>query len=75
MNVKQIGITTNGVLLPRRLKTLKDAGLTHLNVSLDTLIKPRFELITRRLGLERVLQGLDLALELGLQSVKVTLIV
>ena len=45
---KQIGITTNGTLLKRKLPRLIDAGLTHLNVSLDSLVPSKNELITRR---------------------------
>eukprot|EP00968_Pinguiococcus_pyrenoidosus_P000523 scaffold31_cov263-Pinguiococcus_pyrenoidosus.AAC.29 len=46
-----IGITTNAILLtPEKLRVLRDAGLTHLNVSLDTLHADRFEKITRRKG-------------------------
>jgi cyclic pyranopterin phosphate synthase len=46
--IHTIGMTTNGVKLPRLLGPLVDAGLTHLNVSLDTLQAPRFERISRR---------------------------
>lgn len=71
LGVKQIGLTTNGLLLKRRLADLQNAGLTHLNVSLDTLIPQKFELITRRRGWERVMDGIDLALDLGFSPVKV----
>lgn len=47
-SVKSIGITTNGVLLGNQLADLTAAGLTHVNVSLDTLDPKRFEIITRR---------------------------
>ena len=71
LGVKQLGITTNGLLLKRRLRDLHSAGLTHLNISLDTLIPQKFELITRRRGWERVMEGIDVALDLGYSPVKV----
>lgn len=64
-------MTTNGLLLSRKLPAMKEAGLNMLNISLDTLIPPKFEFITRRKGLEKVLQGIDLALEMGYSPVKV----
>ncbi|XP_063884860.1 molybdenum cofactor biosynthesis protein 1-like isoform X1 [Scylla paramamosain] len=75
LGVKQLGMTTNGLLLKRRLKDLQSAGLTHLNVSLDTLIPQKFELITRRRGWERVMEGIDVALDLGYSPVKINCVV
>lgn len=75
--LKQIGITTNGITLPRHLGHLVANGLTHLNVSLDTLDPLKFELMTRRpaQGLEKVLSGIDLALAIGVENVKVNVVV
>lgn len=67
-------MTTNGVTLARKLPQLKDAGLDLLNVSLDTLIPAKFEFVTRRKGWERVMEGIDTALELGYDPVKVLVI-
>lgn len=64
-------MTTNGLLLSRKLPALKAAGLNMLNVSLDTLIPAKFEFITRRKGFEKVLQGIDVSLELGYNPLKV----
>ncbi|XP_045601451.1 molybdenum cofactor biosynthesis protein 1 isoform X2 [Procambarus clarkii] len=75
LGVKQLGMTTNGLLLKRRLGELQSAGLTHLNISLDTLIPQKFELITRRRGWERVMDGIDVALDLGYSPVKVNCVV
>ena len=44
----EIGMTTNGTLLKRKLPQLKEAGLTHLNISLDSLVPAKNEFITRR---------------------------
>lgn len=71
LGVKQVGITTNGLVLRHRLQPLLDAGLTHLNVSLDTLVEPKFELITRRRGWKQVMAGIEAALQSRLTSVKV----
>ena len=69
--VKQVGITTNGLVLKHRLTGLVAAGLTHLNISLDTLLQHKFEFITRRRGWKQVMAAIDLALDSGLKSVKV----
>ena len=66
-------MTTNGVTLKRKLPALKAAGLDQLNISLDTLIQPKFELITRRKGWNKVMESMDSSLEMGYDPVKVTL--
>lgn len=63
--LEQIGVTTNGLVLTRNLVKYQSAGLDALNISLDTLIPSKFEKITRRRGFERVLAGIDLAVQLG----------
>lgn len=62
-SVEDIPMTTNGILLPGCVKQLKEAGLTRLNISLDTLRPDRFEKITGFDRLDDVLQGVKLALE------------
>jgi GTP 3',8-cyclase len=57
--VRDLALTTNGVLLDRFAKPLVDAGLKRLNVSLDSLSHVRFAEITRRDALDRVLAGLE----------------
>ena len=57
--VRDLSLTTNGVLLDRLAGPLVEAGLTRLNVSLDSLSHVRFAEITRRDALDRVLAGLD----------------
>ena len=61
-----VGMTTNGLLLSKLLPALGDAGLTSVNVSLDTLQPLRFEAITRRQGFQRVRDSIDAALALVL---------
>jgi GTP 3',8-cyclase len=57
--VRDLSLTTNGVLLDRLAGPLVEAGLTRLNVSLDSLSHVRFAEITRRDALDRVLAGLE----------------
>uniref|UniRef100_A0A1A9VYK0 Molybdenum cofactor biosynthesis protein 1 n=1 Tax=Glossina austeni TaxID=7395 RepID=A0A1A9VYK0_GLOAU len=63
--LENVGITTNGLMLTRLLVSMQRAGLDALNISLDTLKPQRFQEITRRKGWERVIAGIDLAIQLG----------
>lgn len=63
--LETVGMTTNGLMLTRRLVELQRAGLDLLNISLDSLRPERFEQITRRKGFHRVIAGIDLAVQLG----------
>jgi len=73
--LKTLAITTNGILLPRKLPALHKAGVNLLNISLDTLQEDKFEIITRRKGWHKVVEGINLALELGYSPVKVNCVV
>jgi len=68
--IRKVAITTNGTLLPRRLPGWHRAGLTALNVSMDSLRRERFHAITGHDRLPEILEGLELAQAIGLQSVK-----
>uniref|UniRef100_A0A8D8QW41 Molybdenum cofactor biosynthesis protein 1 n=1 Tax=Cacopsylla melanoneura TaxID=428564 RepID=A0A8D8QW41_9HEMI len=70
-----IGITTNGLALTKQLVALQKAGLDSVNISLDTLKPERYEFITRRKGWSRVLAGIDLAVQLGYDNLKVNVVV
>lgn len=63
--LENVGITTNALVLTRNLVKYQNAGLDAINISLDTLRPKRFEEITRRKGFERVIAGIDLAVQLG----------
>lgn len=65
-DLQSLSLTTNGSRLAQDVSALKRSGLTSLNVSLDTLRSDRFETITRRPGLDAVLEGIDAALAAGL---------
>ena len=72
--IKSIHVTTNGLLLQKMAEDLLAAGVDGVNISLDTLHHDRFEEITRRKGLEKVLEGLSIALRIGFPSVKVNMV-
>jgi cyclic pyranopterin phosphate synthase len=69
--VRDIAITTNGLLLTDQAEGLYRAGLRRLNVHLDTLDRARFAQIARRDELDRVLAGLDRAQDLGFGPIKI----
>lgn len=69
--IRDIALTTNGVLLAGQAQDLYDAGLRRLNVHLDTLDRGRFQQITRRDELHRVLAGLDAAQRCGFGPIKI----
>lgn len=70
-----LAMTTNGLRLTEFAAGLKEAGLTRVTVSLDTLRRDRFETITRRTGFDRIFQGLDAARKAGLEPLKVNAVV
>ncbi|XP_019841224.2 molybdenum cofactor biosynthesis protein 1 isoform X4 [Bos indicus] len=73
--LRTIGITTNGINLARLLPQLQKAGLSAINVSLDTLVPAKFEFIVRRKGFHKVMEGIHKAIELGYSPVKVNCVV
>jgi cyclic pyranopterin phosphate synthase len=73
--VRSLGLTTNGYRLAELAEPLRDAGIQALNVSLDSLCRDRFARIARRDALPAVQSGLERALALGFESVKVNVVV
>lgn len=69
--IKDIGITTNGILLPGQAQQLYDAGLRRINISLDALNAAKFKQITRRDDYENVLAGIQSAHDAGFDPVKI----
>ena len=65
-----VAMTTNGATLRMHARALADAGLSRINISLDSLQRERFLELTRRDELDRVLDGIDAAIDAGLQPVK-----
>jgi cyclic pyranopterin phosphate synthase len=70
-----LAMTTNGVRLPELAHDLAAAGLRRVNISLDTLRPGTFLELTRRDELDRVLAGIDAALDAGLRPVKLNCVV
>jgi cyclic pyranopterin phosphate synthase len=73
--VKDVGLTTNGLLLAGQAQNLYDAGLRRLNVSLDTLDPSRFRQLTRRDGLGQVLEGIEAARQVGFHPIKINAVI
>ncbi|HWR62158.1 MAG TPA: GTP 3',8-cyclase MoaA [Clostridia bacterium] len=69
--IKDVALTTNGILLGQMAGELKKAGLKRINVSLDTMNEKRYEYITRGGKLEAVLDGMRKAIEVGLVPLKI----
>ncbi|MEW8954902.1 GTP 3',8-cyclase MoaA [Clostridium sp.] len=61
--VNEIAITTNGILLPEKIKKLKESGLDRVNISLDSFKEDRFKSITNNGDLKKVLKAIDMAIE------------
>jgi cyclic pyranopterin phosphate synthase len=70
-----LSMTTNGVLLDRLAEPLARAGLDRATISLDSLLRHRFEEMTRRDALDRVLAGIAAAVDAGLTPVKINCVV
>jgi GTP 3',8-cyclase len=74
--LKEVSATTNGILLEKRAKTLKAAGLDRVNISLDSLVPEKYESITGAPSgsLQKVIKGIDSAVEAGLIPVKLNMV-
>lgn len=68
--VEELCLTTNGSLLAEQAAALREAGVTHLNISLDTLKEERFRTITRLGTLSDVLRGIEAAERAGFEKIK-----
>ena len=68
--IEEIALTTNGILLADQAEALKRAGLDRLNISLDGLSEKTFERISRRKGLDRVLEGIFAARRVGFERIR-----
>jgi cyclic pyranopterin phosphate synthase len=72
--VESVHLTTNGILLHEYIDDLADAGLSGINISLDTLQPDRFQSITRRSGLNQVIENIHLAITSQIPSVKINVV-
>ena len=73
--LRDFTLTTNGSQLPRYAADLKKAGVTRINISLDTLRADRFHALTRTGQIEQTLAGIDAALEQGFERVKLNAVI
>jgi cyclic pyranopterin phosphate synthase len=72
--IEEVSLTTNGILLKKYALELKGAGLSRVNISLDTLKADRFRRITRYGELEDTLAGIEAAKNAGLWPVKINIV-
>jgi len=73
--IEELSLTTNGTLLKKYALELKQAGLSRMNVSLDTLKTDKFRYVTRRGELKAVLEGIEAAKKAGFEPVKINTVV
>jgi len=73
--IEELSLTTNGTFLKKYALELKQAGLSRVNVSLDTLKVDKFRYITRLGKLEAVLEGIEAAKEAGFEPVKINTVI
>lgn len=73
-NIKELTLTTNGLLLGSLAKDLRSVGIDRVNISLDTLNKDKFVYITRVDALDKVLSGIENALSEGFAPVKINVV-
>lgn len=69
--INEVAMTTNAILLAKHAQHLRDAGLARLNISLDALDEAKFREIARRDGLDKVLHGIEVAQQVGFDSIKI----
>ena len=68
--IKDVALTTNGVLLAEQAQALFDAGLHRVTVSLDTMKSDRFKALTKRSTLDQVLEGIQSVGKIGFTGLK-----
>ncbi len=73
--IKDFGMTTNGILLPKYAKQLKAAGLMRVNISLDTMDPTRYREITRLGNIDDVFAGIEAAKEAELFPIKINCVI
>jgi cyclic pyranopterin phosphate synthase len=69
--IRDLGMTTNGILLADQAQAFFDAGLRRINISLDTLDPERFRRIARRDGVDKVVAGIHAAKRAGFDPIKI----
>ena len=69
--IREVDLTTNGILLPRYARDLKEAGVNRVNISLDTMDPEKYAYITGGGSLKDAMDGIQAAFDAGLTPVKV----
>lgn len=72
--LQDITLTTNGILLEQFAEPLYDAGITRINISLDSLVPEKYRDITRGGDLYKVLRGIERAREMGFSPIKINVV-
>jgi cyclic pyranopterin phosphate synthase len=72
--IEDIALTTNGIFLAKKAEELKRAGLTRVNISLDSLKADRFKMITRGGDIRKVLEGLAASERVGFHPIKINVV-
>ncbi|WP_139491397.1 GTP 3',8-cyclase MoaA [Brevibacillus dissolubilis] len=72
--IEDIALTTNGIYLAQKAEALKKAGVTRVNISLDTMKPDRFAMITRGGDLKRVLDAIDASFAVGFAPIKLNVV-
>ncbi|MDG2115683.1 MAG: GTP 3',8-cyclase MoaA [Porticoccaceae bacterium] len=71
----ELTMTSNGIMLPTMAQSLKEAGLSRINISIDSLRAERFKTLTRVGNLDQVLAGIQAATEAKFQRVKLNAVI
>ncbi len=72
--IDDIALTTNALLLAEQAEALKQAGLKRINISLDTLNDDTFFRLSRRRGIDKVLEGISAAQQVGIEKIRLNAI-
>jgi cyclic pyranopterin phosphate synthase len=75
LDLEDIAVTTNATRLEKLARPLRDAGMRRINISLDSLDPARFERMTRGGKLDIVMRGIDAALEVGFDEIKLNAVI
>lgn len=73
--IRETTLTTNGILLPRYAEALRDAGIRRVNISLDSLRPERFAVLARRPEFARAWAGIEAAMAIGFDPIKINCVV
>jgi len=72
--IKEVCVTTNGIRLPKLAVPLREAGVSRLNISLDTLDEKKYAYITKQGELSDALNGVHAALDAGFEQIKINVV-